>query len=50
MQSLESVIIDHGVRLIVLDSVAALARSDYGAGSVAERQAMLSQQVRPLKP
>jgi hypothetical protein len=53
LQSLESVIIDHSVRLIIIDSIAALARSDFGAGagggSLADRQAMLSQQAARLK-
>lgn len=45
-QVLESTVIDHRVRLIVLDSVAALARADFAPGSLVERQRMLGQQVR----
>ena len=46
--------IDHRVRLLVLDSAAALARSDYGAGGAAagglvERQRMLAAQAARLK-
>jgi hypothetical protein len=46
MQTLESTIIDHRVRLVVLDSVASLARADFAPGSLPERQRMLGQQVR----
>lgn len=39
------------MKLVIVDSVAALARSDYGAGaaSLAERQAALSAQAARLK-
>lgn len=46
LQSLESAIIDHRVRLIILDSVASLARADFAPGSLVERQRMLGRQVR----
>ena len=46
LQTLESTIIDHRVRLVVLDSVASLARADFAPGSLPERQRMLGQQVR----
>ena len=53
-QGLEATLIAHRVRLVVLDSVAALARSggaDFargggGGGGLPERQRMLGQQVR----
>lgn len=37
--------IDHKVRLIVLDSAACLARADFAPGSLPDRQRMLGQQV-----
>ncbi|GAB4819790.1 hypothetical protein N2152v2_006836 [Parachlorella kessleri] len=54
LQSLETLVIDHAARLIIVDSIAALARSDYGAGAgpgstLADRQALLSQQAARLK-
>lgn len=44
-QSLEPTIIDHRVRLLVLDSAASLARADFAPGSLPDRQRMLGQQV-----
>jgi RecA/RadA recombinase len=44
-QTLEPTIIERRVRLVVLDSVAALARADFAPGSLPERQRMLGQQV-----
>ena len=49
LQALDSFIIDHGVRLVIIDSIAALARADLGAASVAERQAALNAQAGRLK-
>lgn len=37
------------MQLIVIDSIAALARTDYGARGVADRQRMLGQQASRLK-
>ena len=45
VQSLEQAVIDHKVRLIVLDSAACLARADFAPGSLPDRQRMLGQQV-----
>jgi hypothetical protein len=45
VQTLEATIIERRVRLVLLDSVASLARADFAAGSLPERQRMLGQQV-----
>ncbi len=45
LQSLEQAVIDHKVRLIILDSAACLARADFAPGSLPDRQRMLGQQV-----
>ncbi|KAL4420437.1 hypothetical protein ABPG75_010093 [Micractinium tetrahymenae] len=49
LQSLEPAIIDHRVRLLVLDSAASLARADFAPGSLPDRQRMLGQQASRLK-
>ncbi|KAL4424690.1 hypothetical protein ABPG77_004497 [Micractinium sp. CCAP 211/92] len=49
LQSLEPTIIDHRVRLLVLDSAASLARADFAPGSLPDRQRMLGQQAGRLK-
>ncbi|KAI7845396.1 hypothetical protein COHA_001101 [Chlorella ohadii] len=48
-QSLEQAVIDHKVRLIILDSAACLARADFAPGSLPDRQRMLGQQASRLK-
>lgn len=49
LQSLEATMIDHRVRLLVLDSAASLARADFAPGSLPDRQRMLGQQASRLK-
>ncbi len=49
LETLESSIIDHGIKLIIIDSIASLARSDFGAKDVMERQKLLGQQASRLK-
>jgi len=49
MQGLQGSIIDHGIKLVIIDSIAALARSDFGSGNVVERQKLLGQQASRLK-
>jgi RAD51-like protein 1 len=49
LESLEATIIDHHVKLIIIDSVAALARAEHAAGGIAERQRNLGQQASRLK-
>jgi RAD51-like protein 1 len=49
LQNLESDIIDHGIKLIIIDSIASLARADFGAKDVMERQKLLGQQASRLK-
>lgn len=49
LQALEPAIIDHRVRLVVLDSAASLARADFAPGSLPDRQRMLGQQASRLK-
>ena len=48
-QGLQGSIIDHGIKLVIIDSIAALARSDFGAGNVADRQRLLGRQASRLK-
>ena len=50
LQGLEAAIIDHRVRLVILDSAASLARADFAPGSLTERQRMLGQQARDAAP
>ena len=40
-QGLEAAVIERGVRLVVVDSIAALARADYAAAQLPERQQAL---------
>lgn len=49
LDQLESLIIQQGVRLVVLDSAAALARKEYGREALAERQRLLAKQAAVLK-
>ncbi|KAK9807879.1 hypothetical protein WJX72_011994 [[Myrmecia] bisecta] len=49
LMALESTIIDHSVRLIVIDSIAAFARSEFDRAQIAERQQTLGQQAAALK-
>lgn len=49
LQSLDAVMLPHAVRLVVVDSVAALARLDFAPGSMQNRQRVLGQQASALK-
>jgi RAD51-like protein 1 len=49
LETLESSIIDHGIKLIIIDSIASLVRADFGAKDVMERQKLLGQQASRLK-
>eukprot|EP00271_Cylindrocystis_brebissonii_P014506 TRINITY_DN3586_c0_g1_i2.p1 TRINITY_DN3586_c0_g1~~TRINITY_DN3586_c0_g1_i2.p1 ORF type:complete len:370 (+),score=75.48 TRINITY_DN3586_c0_g1_i2:518-1627(+) len=49
LQGLEEVIIERRVRLVVVDSIAALARTEFGRDELAERQQLLSKQASLLK-
>ena len=49
LEQLEGLIIEHGIRLVVLDSAAALVRKEYGRDALAERQRLLGQQASLLK-
>jgi RAD51-like protein 1 len=49
LNHLEAQIIDHGVRLVLVDSIASLVRSEYGKGQTVQRQEMLGQQAARLK-
>jgi RAD51-like protein 1 len=49
LEQLESLIIEQGIRLVVLDSAAALARKEFGRETLAERQRMLGKQAAMLK-
>lgn len=43
LQALEASIIDHNIKLVVVDSIAALARSQFSRDKVMERQQMLGE-------
>ncbi|KAL6053597.1 DNA repair protein RAD51 [Balamuthia mandrillaris] len=49
LQNLEEAIIEHRCKLIILDSIAALARRDFDEANMAKRQALLSQVASSLK-
>jgi RecA/RadA recombinase len=46
---LEVLVIEHGIRLVVLDSAAALVRKEFGRESMLERQRVLAKQAALLK-
>jgi len=46
LSGMESAVIDRGVKLVVLDSVAALARSEYGRDELVQRQDMLGRRAK----
>ena len=41
LQALEASIIDHNIKLVLVDSIAALARSEFSQEKVMDRQQML---------
>ena len=41
VQALEASIIDHNVKLVLVDSIAALARSEFNQNKIVDRQQML---------
>ena len=49
LNGLEEALIDHGVRLLVVDSMAALARAEFGHGQLTRRQELLGQIAAVLK-
>lgn len=49
LQGLQSAIIDHGIKLVIIDSIAALARTEYGSKNIIERQQLLGKQASSLK-
>ena len=50
LEGLESTIIELNVKLVIIDSIAALARAEYGgSGRTAERQELLGEQASRLK-
>jgi RAD51-like protein 1 len=49
LNGLEEALIDHGVRLLVVDSMAALARAEFGRGQLQQRQELLGQIASVLK-
>lgn len=48
-QAMESSVIDHGVCLIVVDSIAALARTEFDGGQGVDRAQQLGQLASALK-
>eukprot|EP00884_Botryococcus_braunii_P018602 jgi/Botrbrau1/5425/Bobra.182_1s0027.1 len=49
LQGLETLVISKSVVLVVVDSIAALARTDFGREQLSERQQLLGQQAAALK-
>ncbi|DBB01626.1 TPA: DNA repair protein RAD51 [Trebouxia sp. C0004] len=49
IKALESSIIDHNVKLVLVDSIAALARSEFSRDKIVDRQQILGQQAAILK-
>ncbi|KAK9840539.1 hypothetical protein WJX81_000352 [Elliptochloris bilobata] len=49
LQGLEAAVIERGVRLVVVDSIAALARADFAAAQLPQRQQALGQAAAALK-
>ncbi|KAL3147194.1 DNA repair protein RAD51 [Trebouxia sp. C0010 RCD-2024] len=49
IKALEGSIIDHNIKLVLVDSIAALARSEFSRDKVVDRQQMLGQQAAILK-
>jgi len=49
VQKLQREVIDFNIKLVIIDSIAALARTEFGAQSIAERQRMLGRQASQLK-
>lgn len=49
IKALEASIIDHSVKLVLVDSIAALARSEFNRNKIVDRQQMLGQQAAILK-
>jgi len=47
LQGLEAAVIERDVRLVVVDSIAALARADFGASQLPERQQALGAHAPP---
>ena len=41
MQALEASIIDYNIKLVLVDSIAALARSEFGRDKIVDRQQVL---------
>ena len=49
LDALEATIIERGAKLVIIDSIAALLRAEFGRDQVGERQALLGQQASRLK-
>lgn len=49
IQSLESLIIERAAKLVIIDSIAALMRADFGRERLMERQALLGEHAARLK-
>lgn len=49
LDGLEAVIIERGAKLVIVDSIAALMRSEFGREKLVERQALLGAQASKLK-
>jgi RAD51-like protein 1 len=49
LQGLEEAIIEHRIKLLVIDSIAALVLSEYGRDRIIQRQEVLGQLASVLK-
>lgn len=49
LEGLEIAVPQNGIKLVIIDSIAALARTDYGVSDIVERQLMLGRQASKLK-
>ena len=49
LENLQGSIIDYNIKLIIVDSIAALVRSEFGTNKMAERQKLLGKQASCLK-
>ena len=49
IERLESLVVEHGCKLVLLDSIAALARQEFGWKNIAQRQSLLGRQSAILK-
>lgn len=49
LENLQSSVIDYNIKIIIIDSIAALVRSEFGTQDIADRQKLLGKQASCLK-